>query len=1494
MTMAQKKFSLNRGASKLSVWLCLIISSSSLVPHANGAVAAALAFDNTVNYLGYNWEWNPNEYGDSVSLAAGTGRYLSECMIGCWANQVNAGRYVQIRFYLNDGDNGTPGTMVYTGDLISVPNAGSSDIRVPLNCIPVADTFTWTVQWTGLHSNDEVWLPMIYPPTVGSAGRDGWLHSSSGWTIWHYDTLPVSFRAQFWTVTQAGIPFCNASPSSTTIRPGENANLGTWGNGLQPISFLWDLNNVSVISNPRITGNGTPNLSITGTQSGDAGLFRALAINSAGFRTNVVGALSVLPAPWWNQDIGGISAPGSAGMAGSSCVVYGNGADIWDNWDAFQYVYQSFSGDGSIVVRVPSLQNTDPWAKAGVMFRETLAPGSRHALMAITSANGTAFQRRKDLNGASFHTAGSRMSVPCWLKLVRVGNTFSGYTSAEGSNWTLAGSDTVAMPTTLYVGLAVCSHNYGVMTTASFESVQIQGPSVAPTETMVPTAITFKSARLNGFINPNGASTTACFEYGTTTSYGSTTASGMFGTTAQEIGFVLTGLTPDTTYHYRIVASSATGTNRGSDAQFTTLPVSTASAQAWVAGTSGLGLRLRMSPSLSAAVLAVMSEGALVALQGATQEADGYLWRQVTFGAKAGWAAAQYLVFAPPGITPTPPGALGGLQQLQTDGATPIAAGGTVGSGSLILAATTPGTSDQQCTVQFEVRPGGTSFSEPGPQSDLVRGGNEARVVVSGLANQGYHWRARVLDGDGVAGPWVTFSANATDFIVETVNPPLALFTCSPAQVFTGDPVTFTAQAASQSGLTFNWNFGGTQTASGAIVSQTFTQPGEVTVTLTATDPLGNQAQKSRTVSVASKNLVDRINAVAGQSQSLLDDVLASARQAANAADYFNQDVQSAPGDIEMRAALTAVSLAMGIGDNDLDLAQRTVEWVQASYGNAAADRLALKVGGIVGGKEVIRNAFETFVVKEALSVGAAGDSPSQVWVQSLANLVSQKRTEIESLRAQAVSAAGSLTPAQSALLVKELQARLLGNIALRDSYAMNASLPITFHDLKSSDESGLTTYNIAQFVFSVSAGLGASAVGLMAGPVAAVAAEATQSELDIFNTLASQSAEAQLLSSSISAVAQGPAVVNLVTTDIESCLTLIINSQTPPPTPAGTLVAVTPFSVGKFWTDNLWIRWVTKQAYADVTIQNTGDQVTTYRLEAFLTKTFVTGQLPIGFVGIGQRQYDIQTAVAKDGISLSPGRQTTVRLIFLSGDGGQVPKGQDITYTLTAHTASGYYRQDLQSHHFGTTYIDEGGNVVDPAVIGSAFVVQNPLRASLLVFPGTNMCQLCITVQNPVETPLLMNLGQDIPLGATVINAGGATIGNNHLTWDLDMQPGEIHFVQVTLQLPTSLNDPPLTNTTASAYDAANGTWLEFSEAALVSQIVSAPPPQIQAAGFTNGSFGLSVQALIPGIYRVEATRDFLRWAPLVTVTNSAGTFNVNDSEAGSYPSRFYRALRQ
>jgi regulation of enolase protein 1 (concanavalin A-like superfamily) len=123
---------------------------------------------------------------------------------------------------------------------------------------------------------------------------------------------------------------------------------------------------------------------------------------------------------------------------------------------------------------VASVQNVASWVKAGVMIRETLSPGSAHAFMLVSAAKGVAFQRRTVTGGTSTSTAGSLSTAPRWVKLVRSADTFSAYESGDGTTWTLVGTDTIPMAATVYVGLAVTSHNTSASATCTFDGVTIQ------------------------------------------------------------------------------------------------------------------------------------------------------------------------------------------------------------------------------------------------------------------------------------------------------------------------------------------------------------------------------------------------------------------------------------------------------------------------------------------------------------------------------------------------------------------------------------------------------------------------------------------------------------------------------------------------------------------------------------------------------------------------------------------------------------------------------------------------------------------------------------------------------------------------------------------------------------------------------------------------------------------------------------------------------------
>ena len=160
------------------------------------------------------------------------------------------------------------------------------------------------------------------------------------------------------------------------------------------------------------------------------------------------------------------------------------GTDIYGTADQCRFAYKSLTGNGTIIAKVESLGNSDPWAKGGVMIRESLDAGSRFAIILASPGNGVRFQARLITDtGATSDTAVATpeqiaLTTPVWVKLERSGNAFSGYYSTDGVKWTAMSwnPQTINMVApTVYIGLALTSHNVNVPTTASFSGITTTG-----------------------------------------------------------------------------------------------------------------------------------------------------------------------------------------------------------------------------------------------------------------------------------------------------------------------------------------------------------------------------------------------------------------------------------------------------------------------------------------------------------------------------------------------------------------------------------------------------------------------------------------------------------------------------------------------------------------------------------------------------------------------------------------------------------------------------------------------------------------------------------------------------------------------------------------------------------------------------------------------------------------------------------------------------------
>jgi hypothetical protein len=183
-----------------------------------------------------------------------------------------------------------------------------------------------------------------------------------------------------------------------------------------------------------------------------------------------------LPTRWFTQDIGNTGVAGSACYQSSSATfqLHGSGSDIWGTQDAFRFAYKTITAGGEIIARVATQDNVNTWNKCGIMIRESLAEGSRHAFIALTSANGVAFQNRLVTDGSSNNVnTGVGIKAPYWLKLVVLGTNYTGYMSPDGKTWTKVGNTVDAgfgNGSPVYAGLAISSHDNTLLSTATVDN----------------------------------------------------------------------------------------------------------------------------------------------------------------------------------------------------------------------------------------------------------------------------------------------------------------------------------------------------------------------------------------------------------------------------------------------------------------------------------------------------------------------------------------------------------------------------------------------------------------------------------------------------------------------------------------------------------------------------------------------------------------------------------------------------------------------------------------------------------------------------------------------------------------------------------------------------------------------------------------------------------------------------------------------------------------
>src|SRR2546427_5320046 len=278
----------------------------------------------------------------------------------------------------------------------------------------------------------------------------------------------------------------SASPNSLTMAQGTTGTSTitvtpqNGFNGSVSLSASGLPSGVTASFNPSSTASSST-LTLTASSTATTGTFTLTVTGSSGNLTKTttifltVQSIPTLPSVWSDGDIGAVGLAGSDNYANGTFTVAGAGqGTFFTSADGFHFVYQSLTGDGTIVARVMSLQGSA--AQAGIMVRETLNAGANHVYVFDYSSAIYMTERTSTGASSSYQSLGSG-ALPYWIKLARSGNVFTMYSSADGVNWLQLGtSQTVSMAQNAYVGLAVSSRTTSSLATANFDNVSISVP----------------------------------------------------------------------------------------------------------------------------------------------------------------------------------------------------------------------------------------------------------------------------------------------------------------------------------------------------------------------------------------------------------------------------------------------------------------------------------------------------------------------------------------------------------------------------------------------------------------------------------------------------------------------------------------------------------------------------------------------------------------------------------------------------------------------------------------------------------------------------------------------------------------------------------------------------------------------------------------------------------------------------------------------------------
>jgi len=229
-------------------------------------------------------------------------------------------------------------------------------------------------------------------------------------------------------------------------------------------------------------------------KSGKVYYYTVSASNDTGESANAfeTGVSAGAPKTWNQKDIGAGMLAGNTSFDGHQFTIEGMGMGLDSLADQFHFSYKALKGDGSIVLRfVP--QPSSQFSSFGITMHDGLSESSAHVSLVIYPGKTSQIEapdwhlrvisRNASGKSALVNSIGPVLTEPTvtfgrltgyyWLKLLRKGNLFIAYGSADGKTWTETGSVKVLLKKKVYAGISVASGLKEKTTTVFFDNVAV-------------------------------------------------------------------------------------------------------------------------------------------------------------------------------------------------------------------------------------------------------------------------------------------------------------------------------------------------------------------------------------------------------------------------------------------------------------------------------------------------------------------------------------------------------------------------------------------------------------------------------------------------------------------------------------------------------------------------------------------------------------------------------------------------------------------------------------------------------------------------------------------------------------------------------------------------------------------------------------------------------------------------------------------------------------